>query len=77
MILAWLSLKVREIILCFLVTLLLLTSKFIRIILFCLIIRIYLSSKTRALSVDTKVFLAYCSVSHINIRCVRLLTYTV
>jgi formate hydrogenlyase subunit 3/multisubunit Na+/H+ antiporter MnhD subunit len=37
----------------------------------------YISSITRALSVDTKVFLAYCSVSHITIRCIRLLTYVV
>ena len=53
-----------------------LSTKFIRIIMFCLVTRIYFSAITRALSVDTKVFLAYCSVSHITIRCVRLLTYT-
>ena len=76
-ILAGLSLKVRLVILSFLVTNLLLRSKFIRIMLFCLIMGMYLSTMTRALSVDTKVFLAYCSVSHITIRCVRLLAYTV
>ena len=77
MILARLSLKVGLVILSFLVTNLLLRSKFIRIMLFCLIMGMYLSTMTRALSVDTKVFLAYCSVSHITIRCVGLLTYTV
>ena len=75
-ILARLSLKVRLVILSFLFTNLFLSTKFIRIIMFCLVTRIYFSAITRALSVDTKVFLAYCSVSHITIRCVRLLTYT-
>lgn len=75
-ILARLSLKVGLVILSFLFTNLLLSSKFIGVMFFCLITRIYFSAITRALSVDTKVFLAYCSVSHITIRCVRLLTYT-
>jgi len=76
-ILARLSLKVRLVILSFLFINLLLSNKLIGVILFCLIIRMYLSTITRALSVDTKVFLAYCSVSHMTMRCVRLLTYTV
>lgn len=76
-ILARLSLKVRLVILSFLITSLILNTKLIRIRMFCLIIRMYLSTMTRALSVDTKVFLAYCSVSHMTIRCVRLLTYVV
>ena len=76
-ILARLSLKVGLVILSFLFTNLVLRAKFVRLSLFCLVIRMYISSITRALSVDTKVFLAYCSVSHITIRCIRLLTYVV
>ncbi len=76
-ILARLSLKVGLVILSFLFTNLVLRAKFVRLSLFCLVIGMYISSITRALSVDTKVFLAYCSVSHITIRCIRLLTYVV
>ena len=74
-ILARLSLKVGLVILSFLFTNLTLWSRLVNLAMFCLIIGIYLSCITRALSVDTKVFLAYCSVSHITIRCVRLLSY--
>lgn len=75
MILARLSLKVRLVILSFLFANLILWNRLVSLTIFSLIIRIYLSCITRALSVDTKVFLAYCSVSHITIRCVRLLSY--
>ena len=70
-ILARLCLKVGLVILYFLFTSLTESSWLVSTIIFCLIIRIYLSCMTRALSVDTKVFLSYCSVSHINIRYVR------
>merc|ERR1712183_577725 len=76
-ILARLSLKVRLVILSFLLTSLNLSSTLLNVTIFCLIIRIYVSCITRALSLDTKVFLAYCSVSHITIRYVRLFSYVV
>merc|ERR1712243_280473 len=77
MVLAGLSLKVRLVILSFLLTSVNLSNRLVNTAIFCLIIGMYLSTMTRALSVDTKVFLAYCSVSHMTIRCVRLLTYVV
>merc|ERR1712055_682306 len=76
-ILARLSLKVRLVILSFLLTNLNLSNTLLNVAIFCLVIGIYLSCITRALSVDTKVFLAYCSVSHITIGCVRLFSYVV
>lgn len=76
MILAGLSLKVGLVVTAYLVTVLNLLSNESYLVYFILLLGILISTFIRSNASDSKVFLAYCSVSHITLVCLRVIIIT-